>query len=121
MAEHNETGKLGEELAKEYLAGKGFAIIATNFQSGKNEIDLICKDGETLVFVEVKTRHSDFLVEPEFAVTRKKQNSIIKAANQYITAEDLDVESRFDIISVIIYPDHNEIEHIDNAFMPIVK
>jgi putative endonuclease len=121
MAEHNDTGKLGEELAKNYLLEKGYIILKTNFQIGKNEIDIVCKDCETLVFVEVKTRHSDFLVEPEFAVTRKKQSSIIKAANQYIEFANIDCESRFDIISVIIHPDKNVIEHIDDAFSPILK
>ena len=121
MAEHNETGKLGEELAKNYLVEKGYKILKTNFQIGKNEIDIICEDADILVFVEVKTRHSDFLLEPEFAVTRRKQSSIIKAANQYIEFSQRDCESRFDIISVIIHPDKNVIEHIDNAFSPIVK
>lgn len=121
MAQHNQTGNLGEELAVQFLANKGFKILLKNYRFGKTEVDIICRDGRFIVFVEVKTRHSNFLIEPELAVTRSKQRSIIKAADHYMVVNNLDDEARFDIVSVVVFPDKNSIEHIDGAFSPLVK
>lgn len=121
MAQHNQTGNLGEELALQFLANKGCQIICKNYRFGKTEVDIICRDGRFVVFVEVKTRHANFLVEPELAVTRAKQRSIIRAADHYMVVNNLEDEARFDIVSVVVFPDKNLIEHIDGAFSPIVR
>ena len=118
MAEHNDFGKLGEELAVDYLTGKGYEILERNWRNIHKEIDIIAKDGKFLVIVEVKTRQTDEYGEPDIAVTRKKQRMLIAAANAYITRNKLDVETRFDIISIILKDSEPVIEHIEDAFLP---
>jgi putative endonuclease len=116
MAEHNETGILGEQIAEEYLKNKGYQIIAKNYRFMKAEIDIIARDKEEMVFVEVKTRHSHYLVEPEFSVSLKKQRLIISAADHYLVSRNIDCWSRFDIISIILHPEGREIRHLEGAF-----
>ncbi len=118
MAEHNDFGKLGEELAVDYLTGKGYEILERNWRNIHKEIDIIAKDGKFLVIVEVKTRQTDEYGEPDVAVTRKKQRMLIAAANAYITRKGLDIETRFDIISIIFRDGEPVIEHIEDAFLP---
>ncbi|MBQ4399060.1 MAG: YraN family protein [Bacteroidales bacterium] len=118
MAEHNDFGKLGEELAVDYLTGKGYEILERNWRNVHKEIDIIAKDGKFLVIVEVKTRQTDEYGEPDVAVTRKKQRMLIAAANAYITRKGLDMETRFDIISIVFRDGEPVIEHIEDAFLP---
>ncbi len=72
MSKSFELGKQGEEIASEYLINKGFKIIERNWRAGRYEIDIIAIDNNTLVFVEVKTRSADYLVEPELSLTKKQ-------------------------------------------------
>lgn len=116
MAQHNETGKLGEDIACTYLTKKGYKIHHRNWRFGKGEIDIIAQDKNTYVFVEVKTRHSDYMVEPETAVTLKKQKLIIKTTERFLISKNIENWSRFDIISIIIHPQGHEIRHLKEAF-----
>ena len=118
MAEHNELGKLGEDLAVQYLTDKGYEILERNWRNIHKEIDIIAKDGDDLVIVEVKARQTDEYGEPDIAVTKRKQRMLIAAANAYITRKGLDVETRFDIISIIYIDGNPVIEHIEDAFLP---
>jgi len=118
MAQHNETGKQGEQIAVEYLAAKGYIILERNWRFKKNEVDIIVRNAEEIVFVEVKTRHENYLVEPELTVSKKQQRSIINSANQYIITKDIDLEARFDIISIVLSSQGEKILHIDGAFYP---
>ena len=120
MAYHNELGKLGEKLAAEYLMKKGYEILDQNFYYDKAEIDIIAKkDIKTLVIVEVKTRNSDFFGDPQGFVTPSKIKLLVKAANEYIISNDLDMEVRFDIISILLHKDGTHtLEHIEDAFFP---
>ena len=118
MAEHNDFGKLGEEIASNYLEGKGYEIVERNWRNTHKEIDIIAKEGETLVMVEVKTRQTDEYGNPDIAVTKKKQRLLIAAANAYLFKNKLDVETRFDIISIIFKDGEPVIEHIEDAFLP---
>ena len=118
MAEHNETGKHGEQVAVDFLSAKGFKILERNWRFKKNEVDIIAQDGDEIVFVEVKTRHENYLVEPELTVSKKQQRSIINAAEQYIISRDIDLEARFDIVSVVISSQGEKVLHIDGAFYP---
>jgi len=119
MADHNELGKYGEKVAKDYLVKLGYNIIAQNWRYGKSdEIDLIALDSEFLVIVEVKTRKTADYENPKDAVTKKKQSFLIRAANHFIEERDIPNEVRFDIISIIAYPNKPEIEHIKEAFLP---
>ena len=118
MAEHNELGKLGEDLAVQYLTDKGYEILERNWHNIHKEIDIIAKDGEELVIVEVKARQTDEYGEPDIAVTKKKQRMLIAAANAYILNKGLDMETRFDIVSIIFKDGEPVIEHIEDAFLP---
>lgn len=118
MAKHNELGKKGEELAAQYLEGKGYEILERNWRNNHKEIDIIAKDGEELVIVEVKTRQNDDYGEPDLAVTRQKQTRLIYAANAYIFKNNVDSNTRFDIISVIFKDGKAVIDHIKDAFLP---
>ncbi|MBZ0243071.1 MAG: YraN family protein [Bacteroidales bacterium] len=118
MAEHNELGKLGEEMACAHLRKLGYKILEVNWHFGREEIDIIAMDGEMLVIVEVKTRASAYFGEPEFFVNRKKQRILVRAAEAYILQKDLDIETRFDIISIVITPGKKHLHHIDDAFYP---
>ncbi len=121
MAKHNETGLLGEQLATNYLLRNGFKILERNWRFNHLEIDIIAIDNDYLVFVEVKTRSLDYVIEPELTVTKKQQGFIIKAANAYIDSHSYDMEARFDIISIVIHPEGHELKHIDEAFYPYAK
>ncbi len=122
MAAHNELGSLGEQIALEYLLELGYKILETNWVCGHKEVDIIAKDGDTIVFVEVKTRKTPYLVEPEATVDVFKQRQLIFAANSYVTRFQYDSEVRFDIIAIVI-DNNNEkrIEHIIDAFYPSYK
>ena len=120
MAEHNETGRIGEDIAMEHLQKEGYKILSTNWKAGKLEIDIIAQDKDVLVIVEVKTRMSEEYEEPEDAVTMKKQKHLIKAANEYVYQRNITSEVRFDIISIIMSNDPPMIEHIVDAFYPIL-
>jgi len=101
------------------LRDKGYQITERNWRFGKLELDIIAKIDDMLVVVEVKTRAGDFYGDPEDFVTRKKQRHIIRAANEYILAKDVDLETRFDIVSVIINDSETKVEHLESAFYPI--
>jgi putative endonuclease len=117
MAYHNELGNQGEKLAADYLVKNGYDIIEQNFYFDKAEIDIIAqKNKNTLVIVEVKTRNSNFFGDPQDFVSPSKIKLLVKAANEYIISNDLDVEVRFDIIAVIKNKTQEKIEHFENAF-----
>jgi putative endonuclease len=111
---HNKNlGKLGEEKAIEYLSKKGYEILETNFSFKTGEIDIITKQDNCIIFVEVKTRNNISRGFPQESVTNFKINQIIRTALIYIKKKSLyDLDFRFDVISVL--PDN--IEHIINAF-----
>lgn len=119
MAEHNNTGKKGEEMAATFLREKGMTILETNWRFGYLEADIIAKFEKTLVVIEVKTRKSNYFGEPESFVTKQKQKNLIRAANEYIERKNLDLEVRFDIISIVLN-DYNAIRHIEDAFYPLL-
>lgn len=120
MADHNDTGNKGEELAEKYLRQQGYEILERNWHFGKNEIDIIARDGDFLVIAEVKTRRTNNFGDPEEFVTRAKQRSLIKAANGYIDKKDIDLETRFDIVSVLYHGSSYTVKQIKDAFYPIV-
>ena len=120
MAEHNAVGKRGEVIALEYLQKVGYEIIALNWRFQKAEIDIIAKDSNDLVIVEVKTRTSEEFENPKEAVTIAKQRRIVKAADAFIQENEIDLECRFDIVSILIIGKKIEIEHIKDAFYPML-
>ena len=118
MAKHLTLGKIGEDIATQYLTEKGYEILERNWRNVHKEIDIIAKDGDELVVVEVKTRKSNEYGEPDLAVTSRKQHLLISAANAYLFRNKLDVNTRFDIISIFMKDDVPVIDHIEDAFLP---
>ncbi len=116
MTVQHEIGNLGEQIAVEYLTQKGYKIVELNWRSGKAEIDIIAKHGNELVFIEVKTRSSDYYGPPASFVDSKKIDLITTAAQDYISIHGFDGELRFDIIGILIKNDNPEITHFEDAF-----
>jgi putative endonuclease len=91
----------GEDRAAKYLAGRGYTILERNYTAPQGELDLIALDGDTLVFVEVKTRTSNAYGAPELAVDRRKQDCMIKAALGYLKYKRLhQMPCRFDVVAI---------------------
>lgn len=120
MAQHNETGKAGEELAVKHLREHGYDIIERNWRYKKYEIDIIAKKENILAIVEVKTRTGNFFGEPEEGVTKAKERFLADAADYYVLSKDLDVEVRYDIISVTFFKGRHELNMIEDAFYPFM-
>ena len=116
MAEHNQLGKLGEELAVALLQKKGYIVLETNWTFQKAEIDIIAQKENVLAVVEVKTRSSIEFGLPQDFVKPKKIQLLVKAVNEYVMSNDLDVAVRFDIIAIFKENKDYKIEHIEDAF-----
>ncbi len=116
--ENATIGRYGEELAVTWLKKKGYTIIVRNYRKPFGEVDIIARDRNCLVFIEVKTRRSRQFGIPAEAVNFKKQQQISKVASEYLSRTGkLDNQCRFDIISVVL-PDNQSpiIDQIINAF-----
>ena len=105
-------------LAARYLADKGLAVLEYNWRSGHKEIDLIAKERDVLVFVEVKTRSSESYGDAYEAVTPRKMRNVILAAEAYMKQNEIDLPVRFDVVTVVPVGDTHRIEHIRDAFYP---
>jgi len=116
MAEHNDLGRLGEELAADFLQKNNYTIRDTNWVFQKAEIDIIAQKGDILAIIEVKTRSSTDFGLPQDFVKPKKIQLLVKAVNEYLLQNDLDTEVRFDIISIYKNGKEFEIEHLEDAF-----
>ena len=120
MSKHYDLGKKGEDLAARYLAGKGYQIIERNWRFGKDEIDIIAEYDNFLVIIEVKTRSTSYYGNPEEAVDEQKQRFIIRTANEYVMQKEINLEVRFDILSIVIESNKQTINHIEEAFYPTI-
>lgn len=110
-------GAKGEELAARFLEDKGFEIVERNYRARRGEIDLIARDGETLVFVEVKLDRTGRFGQPEGWVDGKKQRQIAKTALRYLQENRLvDAGCRFDVVAISIGRAKTNISHIPDAF-----
>ncbi len=117
MADHNEFGKLAEELAESFLVEKNYKILAKNYRYLKAEVDIIAQFENQIVIVEVKARATDAFMLPQEAINKKKIRLIVSAANEFLETNNIELETRFDVISVL--PNEKgklEITHIENAF-----
>jgi putative endonuclease len=121
MSQHNELGQKGEEIAASYLEEQGYKIIKRNWRFGKDEIDIIAETKNFIVFVEVKTRSSSYFGEPEDAVDYQKQRFLVRAADAYVNQKEIDLEVRFDIISILFEHGKQIIRHIEDAFYPTLR
>jgi len=110
-------GKDGETEAVGYLQAKGYTILERNYRAERGEIDIVIRDGETLVFVEVKTKHQNGFGEPEDWVDQKKQTQIGKVAMLYLQDKNLEgVDCRFDVVTIVYENGKKKIRHIQDAF-----
>ena len=120
MARHNELGRLGEQIAAEYLIKKGYTIRDSNWRWQRYEIDIVCEHNGRIVIVEVKTRTSGF-IEPADAITRHKMLYLVKAANVYVKLYNLRHEIQFDVVTIVGREPDFKINHIEDAFYAPAK
>lgn len=116
MAEHNQLGKKGEQLAVDYLLKHGYAIVERNYRFDKAEVDIIAQKKDTLAVIEVKTRSSADFGNPQDFVKPKQIKNLVKAVDEYVIVNDLNVEVRFDIIAIVKKDNNYSIEHLEDAF-----
>lgn len=123
MAQHNETGSRGEDMAVSYLVAHGYDIVDRNWRMNHLELDIVARKGSRLFFVEVKTRTSTF-IDPIESITPRKIRNLVNSANGYMQQYSLNFEAQFDLI--LITPgkgdeDEWHLEHIADAFYPPMK
>jgi putative endonuclease len=120
MAKNINLGMAGEDAAADYLRSKAYTIRHRNWRFKHKEVDIIAYKDETIIFAEVKSRSGTYFEQPFQAVTKKKQRFLIEAANAYIEKYEIDWEARFDILSLVKKEKGFDIEHIKDAFYPLV-
>jgi len=113
---NQELGLVGEKMARKFLQEKGFEHLDFNYRFGKLEVDIVSLYKGELVITEVKTRQTSEIGEPWMAVTRGKQKQIIKVADQFVKANNISLNTRFDIISIVHNQYRSDIQHIEDAF-----
>lgn len=120
MAQHNQTGKWGENIAADYLTAKGYAIVDRNARQGGVEVDIIATRGQTIAFVEVKTRTSP-LTDPLEAVGPQKVRRLARFADTYMRTSGLPYRPQIDLISIVGSEHDYEVTHIEDAFEPPIR
>ena len=119
MTSRFHRGRQGEKAAAEHLAYSGLKVLEQNFRCPPGEIDLIVKDGNTIVFVEVRGRQQDGICSPEESITMYKRGRVIRAAQWYLKQRGLQgLNVRFDVVAIRWIDDEPEINWIVNAFEP---
>ncbi len=121
MAEHNELGKNGEDFAVKFLEGKGYQIIDRNWRCGNLELDIVALDRNTIVFVEVKTRHSDY-IDPRTSMSRSKIRNFVNAVTLYIKRKQIITDFRLDVVIIVMQSEFEGksmyVEHYEDAILP---
>ena len=115
---HLQRGALGERAAKKYLKKLGLKFLAANFRSARGEIDLVFRDEDCLVFVEVKTRSNEDWTRPAAAVNARKRRLLSQCAFDYLALlKNPQIKIRFDIVEVLLRDDEvHEVRHLPNTF-----
>ena len=116
---NQELGAYGESLAVNYLKKEQYEILDMNYRFGRNEVDIIAMYNGYIRFIEVKTRVTAEIGEPWRAVTPAKQKQIIKVANQYVISNSIDLEVKFDVVSIVTNSYRTNVELIQDAFIPM--
>nr|WP_321232698.1 YraN family protein [uncultured Psychroserpens sp.] len=116
MASHNELGKKGEDIAIDFLLKHGYDIVTRNYVYQKAEVDIIAKKENVLAVVEVKTRTNANFGDPQQFLKPKQIQRIIKAVDEFVNSNNMDVEVRFDIIAIVLNKKGMTLEHLENAF-----
>lgn len=116
MSHNNIQGRLGENAAMDFLLTNHYEILEKNYRFRRAEIDLIARKNNTLVFVEVKLRKSEKFGFPEEAVSLRKQELFLEAAEHYIEKVNWQQDIRFDIVAITLFQNRMNIHHIEDAF-----
>ncbi|PKA98688.1 putative endonuclease [Flavobacteriaceae bacterium MAR_2009_75] len=116
MGKHNEFGKEGEKIAVDFLIKEGYDIVERNYRYLKAEVDIIAQKQDILAVVEVRARSNDQIIPIAETVTSKKIKLLVAAANNYVTENELEVEVRFDIITILKNRKIFKVEHLKSAF-----
>lgn len=116
MGKHNEFGKEGERIATEFLVKNGYEIRYQNYRYLKSEIDIIAQKENILAVVEVRARSNDQIIPIADTISPKKIKLLVMGADHYVTTNKLDVEVRFDIITILKNKKIFKIEHLKSAF-----
>ena len=120
MVSQRETGGIAEEIAEQHLLKLGYKILDKNWYHGHYELDIVARDKDELVIVEVKSRNGLRYEHPSEAVTNAKIKRIVDAADAYINEKNLDLETRFDVITIVFFNQNFELEHFKDAFYPML-
>ena len=124
MDSRQHTGKFGEDMAADYLEGKGFTILARNWRSGHYELDIVAVDDDGIHFVEVRTRINPEIL-PQETVNSAKQRKVVEAAKRFLREEAYrrfsDFEAFFDVVGVTLSNDGTDLEYIPQAFIPMYR
>jgi putative endonuclease len=118
LVSQHEIGQLAERLAQKHLLKLGYKILDTNWYHGHLELDIVAREGGELVIVEVKSRNGIRYEHPSEAVTNVKMKRLVEAAEAYIFKKGLNLETRFDVVTVIFWGLDFELEHFKDAFYP---
>lgn len=119
MKSKKKLGKEGEQAAEKYLIAQGYSILGRNIHIGHDEVDILAKDGNMLVFVEVKTRAVDSYGVPQDFITPQKEACLIRCADRYISDNEYDGETRFDVIAIHWAGRKRILRHFPDAFYPL--
>lgn len=124
MDSRQQTGKFGEDMAADYLEGKGFTILARNWRSGHYELDIVAVGYDGIHFVEVRTRINPEIL-PQETVNSAKQRKVVEAAKRFLREEAYrrfsDLEAFFDVVGVTLSNDGTDLEYIPQAFIPMYR
>lgn len=124
MGSRQQTGKFGEDMAADYLEGKGFTILARNWRSGRYELDIVAVGDGGIHFVEVRTRINPEIL-PQETVNSAKQRKVVEAAKRFLREEAYrrfsDFEAFFDVVGVTLSNDGTDLEYIPQAFIPMYR
>ncbi len=116
MANHNQLGKKGEQLAVDFLIENGYDIVERNYRFNKAEVDIIAQKEDVLAIIEVKTRSTADFGNPQDFVKPKQIKNLVKAVDEYVTVNNLEIDVRFDIIAIVKEEKQFNIEHLEDAF-----
>jgi len=116
MAQHNELGKKGEQMAVDLLISNGYIIRARNYRFERAEVDILAEKDDILAVVEVKTRATTDFGNPQDFVKLKQIRNLVKAVDAFINETNMDLEVRFDIIAIVKNGQDYSIEHLKDAF-----
>lgn len=121
MEGKTDVGRQGETIAAGHLLKQGYVLLERNWRCGREEIDIIARQGDFIVVVEVKTRTGTYPIEPSEVVPPDKQKILVRTANAYMRIKKHTGEVRFDIITVQLNGNGHRLEHLTDAFFATMK